>query len=109
MHHWPVMYSCMVKEPSWYRKKETETEKETERKGKGGSKYIVRATQTCGSVLLQKNVKSCYLGLTCKIRNFIAKTKQRLPGFAVLLFRCNDFRRHCRAVIAFLGRKYDEQ
>ena len=58
MHHWPVMYSCMVKEPSWYREKETETEKETERKGKGGSKYIVivSATQT---LLKRPSAKKC--------------------------------------------------
>ena len=86
MHHWPVMYSCMVKEPSWYREKG-----DGDGDGKGG-KIILLVATLCRRRPCKKNVKPSYLGLTCKIRDFITKTQQRLSGFVVLLFRCYDFR-----------------
>lgn len=51
-------------------KRETETETEKE------EAQIILLVATLAEASLQKNVKPSYLGLTCKIRDFIAKTQQ---------------------------------
>ena len=51
-------------------KRETETETEKE------EAQIILLVATLAEASLQKNVKPSYLGLTCKIRNFITKTQQ---------------------------------